>query len=71
MGLVEDAAAAKKLGMTYGQYMQKKPFIPYQKIPGKKCATCGAPLIGKRTSYCSRECREIHRARIAKGDVFV
>ena len=41
MSLIEDAKAAKQAGLTYGQYMLKKPFEPYHRASGKKCKNCG------------------------------
>lgn len=71
MGLVEDARAAKELHMTYGQYMSTKSFVPYHKPERKTCKNCGAPLIGRRMTFCSKECRDQMKLKNARGDLFV
>lgn len=71
MGLIEDAKAAKGAGMSYGQYMLQREFIPFEKPTGKRCEICGAPLIGQQRKFCSRACREEMIIRESKGDVFV
>lgn len=60
MSLVEDAKAAHKLHMTYGQYMATvkpleppKPPKPLEKANGRICELCGAPLVGKQRKYCT------------------
>jgi hypothetical protein len=71
MSLVEDAVAAKKAGMTYGQYMSQKAFVPYKRVSGKKCIVCGSPLVGKQMNWCSKECRDIRKMWISRGGIFV
>ena len=71
MSLVEDAKAAKKAGLSYGQYMMQKPFAPYQRKVGKKCANCGGALYGGQMKFCSRECRDEMKSKTAWGDLFV
>ena len=36
MGLIEDAKAAKEAGLSYGQYMSQREFVPYEKPFWKK-----------------------------------
>ena len=71
MSLVEDAKAAKEAGLTYGQYMLKKPFEPYHRASGKKCKNCGGILHGRRLNYCCNECREKMKTKTSRGDLFV
>ncbi len=72
--LSQDAAAARKLGLSYGQYkaMQKPTVIVKQPQtpPGirKVCPNCGAVFFQtdrRKKIYCSRECTDLatHRAR--------
>lgn len=71
MGLIEDAKAAKEAGLSYGQYMLQKDFIPFKKPKGKRCEICGAPLIGKKLRFCSQECKYERDRRNYRGDYFV
>lgn len=71
MSLVEDAVAARKAGLTYGQYMTQKGFSPYKAKPCPRCKNCGAPLIGRQMQYCSKDCRDAMKAKTRGGDVFV
>lgn len=71
MSLIEDAKAAKKAGMTYGQYMMTKPFESYKRPSGRKCANCGGVLYGNQQKYCSAECRDEMKLKTARGDLFV
>ena len=71
MSLIEDAKAAKKAGLSYGQYMLHKPFEPYKKPTGLRCANCGGPLYGAQRRFCCLECREASKARTRAGDLFV
>lgn len=71
MSLVDDAIAAQKAGLTYGQYMSTKNHTPYVKRSGKCCKRCGKPLNGYQQYYCSKTCREQMKANNAKGDYFV
>lgn len=73
MSLIEDAKAARKAGMTYGQYMVTKKPSPRKPKPDtrKFCANCGDILTGGRVRFCCNECRAEMRAKNAKGDKFV
>lgn len=61
--LIAAAKAARKAGMTYGQYMAEKG---YREIPSPErnadgsvyyCKICRKPIPpGKRRTYCSAEC---------------
>lgn len=62
--LSKDAMAARRRGLSYGQYMaqkeQKPPPVRYPKkkpAAEKKCVICGQPLTpGRRKKFCSDEC---------------
>lgn len=59
MGLIEDAAAARKAGVSYGQYKVEHPFTRRPKKPAKKtlhCLYCGELLTGNQTKFCCVEC---------------
>lgn len=71
MGLIEDARAARNAGLTYGQYMTKKEFVPPKKEEGPTCIICGFPLVGKQVYYCSDRCRYRMKQRRKYGDVLV
>ena len=71
MSLVEDAKAAKKAGLSYGQYMTQKPFTPYRRKNGNKCANCGGVLYGGQIKYCCSECRAEMKSKTTRGDLFV
>ena len=57
MSLIDDARTAKKMGLTYGQYMIRKE---QKAIPPKKilhpCANCGKELPFRRRKYCCDAC---------------
>ncbi len=70
--LSKDAAAARIMGVSYGQYMARKPRKPTlkgrQAEPAKKkgiCVICGEPITGsyKGRKYCSVECAAIAQER--------
>lgn len=82
MTIAEISVAARKLGMTYGQYVHKF-HPPGEKIPVReqpmKCAWCGAPIIttstflghsggGKARKYCSSVCSQSAFAARQKTD---
>lgn len=71
MSLIEDAKAAKASGLSYGQYMMNKPFEPYKRHVGKKCANCGGVLYGGQQKFCCRECRDALKSKTSRGDLFV
>lgn len=56
MSLIEDAAAARRLGITYGRYMTevKCSTVILKKDDGNgfTCTLCGAPLHGRQMKYC-------------------
>lgn len=61
MSLVEDAKAARKANMTYGQYMATKPYKP-RFIPEKRfCLWCGVELFDQKDQFCNCFCRKNHR----------
>lgn len=70
------AIAARKLGMTYGQYMSQKkgmpiPTKPVEPVPVENmryCKECGKPMNPEdwRKSYCGDVCRNAAIARRAK-----
>ena len=65
MSLIDDAAAARKAGLTYGQYILTKPPVPLPQRPignGHYCVRCGWPLEGKQRKYCWK-CRAKIRGR--------
>ena len=35
MGLIEDAKAAKEAGLSYGQYMLRREFVPMKSLSAK------------------------------------
>lgn len=43
-----------RLGL-YGVTWDPCPIVPFNTVAGR-CARCGAPLTGRRTRWCSREC---------------
>lgn len=67
------AIAARKLGMTYGQYMTQKKGMPIQAKPAEPipvknmryCKECGKPMKPEdwRKSYCSDDCRRVVNSR--------
>lgn len=73
MTLAEKAAAAKALGMSYGQYVAKyHPESTGSKMtPGSDdrlfCVVCGAELQGQQKKYCSRACENTIRSRRKKA----
>lgn len=71
MSLIEDAKAARELGLTYGQYMTTKSVKPYIRKGGKKCENCGGVLYGAQQRFCSQECRYQMKLKTARGDLFV
>lgn len=71
MGLIEDAAAARAAGMTYGQYMAGKPVKPYVKDTKRRCINCGAELSGMQMKYCGLKCRERMRYKNVSDSVYV
>lgn len=71
MGLIEDAKAAKEAGLSYGQYMSQREFVPYEKPFGRRCEICGGPLSRYQKRFCSKACRDEMKIRESRGDVFV
>lgn len=71
MSLIEDAKAAREAGLTYGQYMTHKDFIPYKKPVGPRCKNCNGPLRGGQQRFCSNECRAMMRLKTSRGDWLV
>lgn len=71
MSLIDDAKAAKKAGLTYGQYMVTKKSDPPKPKEKKVCANCGDPLVGGRLRFCCNECRAAFREKNRKGDKYV
>lgn len=74
--LSKDAAAARIMGLSYGQYMARKPRKPAPvRYPKKQteesakkkgvCVICGEPITGsyKGRKYCSVECAAIAQER--------
>lgn len=66
------AIAARKLGMTYGQYMLQKKQMPIQKkvepdANVRYCKECGKPLRPEdwRRKYCSDDCQRVVNSRRA------
>jgi hypothetical protein len=64
MGLVEDAAMAKKLGYrSYGEYIRARGAEVPRKVEdtgyAPRCAVCGAVLPPKRRTVCSDACEKI------------
>ena len=61
--LTADAVAARKSGMSYGQYMaaKEKPVV-VSEIPRRRCKTCGAliPLNSRKTTFCNMECHDAY-----------
>lgn len=60
--LDDDALAARKAGMRYGDYMAVKQRIRCGDVapagPTRFCRICGQPLTRrKQEKYCSEECR--------------
>ena len=51
--IAEINAAARKAGLTYGQYMVEhhRPPVVKRRLPGKRCSVCGAPAV-KGSKYC-------------------
>lgn len=67
MGLIEDAAAARRAHMTYGQFKAQQPrILPPRRFSGLKkkpgatekplCEVCGKPVRERGRRYCCREC---------------
>lgn len=59
--LTKSAIAARRAGLTYGQYMAMQPPYVKPEVPDgwKRCEYCGKgfkPVQGKR--FCDVECRE-------------
>lgn len=68
----EDFYMWKRLGYkSYGQYMIQKPFSPYRRESGKKCANCGGVLSGGQLKFCCSECRAEMKSKTNRGDLFV
>ena len=72
MTLTEKAIEAKRLGMSYGQYVAKyhpqkvKPRARESSDPEgayKMCVVCGKRLTGHKTKYYSDKCAKEHRKR--------
>lgn len=65
MSLIDDARAAHKAGLSYGQYMTiKKPDNKEAEIaPLRVCEYCGAPLPRDRKKFCTQGCRTSHGRR--------
>lgn len=67
MGLVEDAAMAKKLGYrSYGEYIKARNADVPKKVEwvfGPRCEECGAALPPNRRKICSDECERIRVRR--------
>lgn len=66
--LDNDALAARRAGMRYGDYMAVKQRIQKGEAglagPRRLCQICGAPLTRKKQEkYCSEECRQVARDR--------
>ncbi len=63
MSRIEDAAAARRLGITYGRYMtevKRSTVIPKKdEGNGFTCTLCGAPLHGRQREYCTT-CKDIY-----------
>lgn len=51
--IAEINAAARKAGLTYGQYMvaHHRPPVVKRKLPDRRCVVCGAPAA-KGSKYC-------------------
>lgn len=76
--LTKAAAAARKLGITYGQYISNnwdgKPIVRINnadiiiQAPNKKCEQCGEMFYSKtgRAKYCSEECNYNHKKSLKK-----
>ena len=72
MSLAEDAAAARKLGMTYGKYMTIKIIDPSTPKPvwhdprETVCPGCGRTFIKTKSilRYCGAYCQMVHNNRI-------
>ena len=70
------AIEARKLGMTYGQYMAQKKGMPIHTKPDpvpvsvsvRYCKECGKPIRPEcsRKLYCSDDCARVANARRAK-----
>lgn len=78
MTLEEKAAAAKRLGLSYGQYIAKYHLESTRgrAEPGeveapegawKVCLVCGKRLTGQRTKVCSTKCENERRKRKHAG----
>lgn len=72
MGLSEDAKAAHDLGLTYGQYMQRK-FSPDSKpnVGGMRCLECGKELPEGHRSFCSIKCLRARQSKRARAGGFI
>lgn len=73
MSLIEDAKAARKAGMTYGQYMvTKKPSDRPRKTKQEKniCLNCGGSLPPDNRKFCSMLCRSAMAAKNKNGGAF-
>jgi hypothetical protein len=71
MSLIEDAKAAKEAGVSYGEYMLQRKFVPYEKPTGRRCEICGGILTRYQKKFCCKECRDEMKIRESRGDVFV
>ena len=68
MSLIEDAKAAHKADLSYGEYMTTKKPDP-NNVPIVKyryCLCCGDRLSGGRIKFCSLECRQKKKREEAK-----
>lgn len=70
--LDDDALAARRAGMRYGDYMAVKQRIRDGETelagPKRLCQICGAPLTRKKQEkYCSEECRVTAQKRKKRG----
>ena len=66
--LDDDALAARKAGLRYGDYMAVKEALkrepPAQGKPKRLCVVCGGVLTrNKQLKYCSDECRKREEKR--------
>lgn len=71
--LDDDALAARKAGMHYGDYMAVKQRIRSGESalagPKRLCQICGNPLTRrKQEKYCSEECRIMAQNRKRKKE---
>ena len=71
MSLIEDAKAAKKAGLSYGQYMLSKEQRQFVRIRGNRCLNCGNILTGAKMKYCSKHCADQMKKKTLNGGKFV